>query len=193
MVGLPTSIQKLNRLKVLYLDGNKLTELPVEIGDLKELWFLSVTNNQLVGLPSSIQKLNRLRELYLDENKLTELPAEIGDLTELWQLTVSNNQLVGLPTSIQKLNWLRELYLDGNKLTELPAEIGDLKELWQNKGAVSWKWPILFSVSFGLHLSLSKKVYDRLTQHRHPLAGAYINYILCSWQHSFAIIMYFSK
>ena len=27
------------------------------------------------------------------------------------------------------------------------------------KGAVSWKWPILFSVSYGLHLSLYKKMF----------------------------------
>ena len=60
LVGLPTSIQKLNRLGMLYLDGNNLTELPAGIGDLKELLMLKVSNNQLVGLPTSIQKLNRL-------------------------------------------------------------------------------------------------------------------------------------
>ena len=60
LVGLPTSIQKLNRLKWLNLDGNNLTELPAEIGELKELWSLKVSNNQLFGLPTSIQKLNRL-------------------------------------------------------------------------------------------------------------------------------------
>ena len=48
----------------LLLDGNNLTELPAEIGDLKELRHLSVRNNQLVGLPTSIQKMNRLELLY---------------------------------------------------------------------------------------------------------------------------------
>ena len=47
MVGLPTSIQKLNRLERLYLDGNNLTELPAGIGDLKELRSLSVIGNPL--------------------------------------------------------------------------------------------------------------------------------------------------
>ena len=61
LVALPTSIQKLNGLTWLYLDGNKLTELPAEIGDLKELMVLTVRNNQLVGLPTSIQNLNRLQ------------------------------------------------------------------------------------------------------------------------------------
>ena len=93
LVGLPTSIQKLNRLQLLNLDGNNLTELPAEIGDLKELMILSVTNNQLVGLPTSIQKLNRLQWLNLDGNNLTELPTGIGDLKELLQLSVSGNPL----------------------------------------------------------------------------------------------------
>ena len=134
LVGLPTSIQGLNRLQRLNLVGNNLTELPAEIGDLKELWWLSVSNNQLVSLPTSIQNLNRLKWLFLDGNNLTELPAEIGDLKELRGLSVRNNQLVGLPTSIQKLNRLRDsalqgLFLDGNNLTELPAETGAPGEL----------------------------------------------------------------
>ena len=94
LVGLPTSIQRLTKLQLLHLDRNKLTELPAEIGDLRELsWVLSVNNNQLVGLPSSIQRLTKLERLYLDENKLTELPAEIGDIRELRELDVSQNPL----------------------------------------------------------------------------------------------------
>ena len=75
------------------MDGNNLTELPAEIGDLKKLGSLSVSNNQLVGLPTSILKLNRLEVLCLDGNNLTELPAEIGDLKELRELYVSGNPL----------------------------------------------------------------------------------------------------
>ena len=93
LVGLPTSIQKLNSLQRLHLDGNNLTELPAEIGDLKELSWLSVRNNQLVDLPTSIHKLNRLEKLKLDGNNFTELPAEIGDLKELKELHVSGNPL----------------------------------------------------------------------------------------------------
>ena len=47
MVGLPTSIQRLTKLAVLYLYGNKLTELPAEIGDLRKLWELNVSHNPL--------------------------------------------------------------------------------------------------------------------------------------------------
>ena len=72
LVGLPTSIQKLNMLSWLSLNGNNLTELPAEIGDLKELRELSVRNNQLVGfvdrlgkLPSKEQQLSRTQHFIL--------------------------------------------------------------------------------------------------------------------------------
>ena len=44
MVGLPTSIQRLTKLEELDLRGNKLTELPSGISDLREL---SVIRNSL--------------------------------------------------------------------------------------------------------------------------------------------------
>ena len=129
MVGLPTSIQRLTKLEKLDLDGNKLTELPAEISDFRELKELWVRNIQLVDLPTSIQKLSKLEELDLNGNKLTNLPAEIGDLRELRKMWVNDNQLVGLPTTIQRLTKLKELSLVANKLKELPAEVCDLREL----------------------------------------------------------------
>ena len=66
LVGLPTSIQKLNRLQWLTLDGNNLTELPAGIGDLKELLQLSVSGNPLtVDAIKFALKLEK-RGLYTD-------------------------------------------------------------------------------------------------------------------------------
>ena len=66
LVGLPTSIQRLTKLEKLDLDGNKLTELPAEISDLRELRELSMSNNQLVGFPTSIQRLTKLKLAVLE-------------------------------------------------------------------------------------------------------------------------------
>ena len=48
------------------MDGNKLTELPAEISDLRELRELSMSNNQLVGFPTSIQRLIKLKLVVLE-------------------------------------------------------------------------------------------------------------------------------
>ena len=60
LVGLPTSIQRLTKLERLYLDGNKLTELPAEISDLREVWQLSVSHNPLTV--DTIRRALKLRK-----------------------------------------------------------------------------------------------------------------------------------
>ena len=64
LIKLPESISKL----VLKLK-DRITELPAEVGDLRELRWLIVNDSQLVGLPTSIQRLTKLEGLYLDGNK----------------------------------------------------------------------------------------------------------------------------
>ena len=54
LVSLPTSIQKLNQLERLHLNHNELTELPSEIGDLKEL---DVSGNPLPSDAIHVQEV----------------------------------------------------------------------------------------------------------------------------------------
>ena len=67
LVELPViSIKKLKNLILLNLKNNKLTKLPVEKGDLRELRELSMSNSQLVGFPTSIQRLTKLKLAVLE-------------------------------------------------------------------------------------------------------------------------------
>ena len=89
--------------------------------------------NQLTSLPSEIGQLTSLKQLDLHDNQLTSLPAEIGQLTSLKWLHLSYNQLTSLPAEVGQLASLTELGLSYNPLTSLPAEIGQLtslSELW---------------------------------------------------------------
>jgi len=52
------------------LRGNQLTNLPPEIGSLKRLRLLDVSNNRLRSVPSEIAELQDLSELVLTGNPL---------------------------------------------------------------------------------------------------------------------------
>ena len=113
----------------LDLDGLGLTALPPEIGQLKSLQRLFLSNNHLTVLPPEIGRLQDLYWLFVYENQLTALPPEIAQLAKLNDLSLRDNQLTALPPEIGQLQNLQELNLLGNQLTSLPAEIGQLQNL----------------------------------------------------------------
>ncbi len=127
---LPGSIKSLSdQLVTLRLDGNKLTSLPKEIGDLTGLIDLSAQSNALSGLPAEIGNLNALRNLRLKDNVLIQLPPEIGNLSNLEILSLESNEITDLPDEIGDLSHLNRLLLDNNDITLLPRTIEDLDNL----------------------------------------------------------------
>ncbi|MCK4517949.1 leucine-rich repeat domain-containing protein [Candidatus Babeliales bacterium] len=76
----------------LYLAGNQLTDLPTEIGNLKNLRFISLLNNRLTDLPAEIGNLKQLTGIDLQANQLSNLPAEIESLTKLTGIYLWGNR-----------------------------------------------------------------------------------------------------
>ncbi|XP_029166333.1 leucine-rich repeat protein 1-like [Nylanderia fulva] len=70
-----------NNLYILDISDNLLTELPLQIGQLKVLRELKIRNNNLIQLPQNIGTLNKLEFLDVAENNLEFLPAMIQYLT----------------------------------------------------------------------------------------------------------------
>jgi len=102
----------------LYLDNNKLTLLPLELGQLRSLKILNVSNNQLTGLPRCIGMLSNLVELSLFDNQITVLPNEIGFLYKLDQLGLVGNPLQDGSIDILKMHdtkYLVKLLRDGSE------------------------------------------------------------------------------
>ena len=99
----------------LNLSGNRIGELPEQIGDLRALVDLDLGSNSLSALPASIGSLTRLRFLNAMSNQLTALPPGIGGCTALHRCGLKNNQLTALPPSIGQLASLVELYLTGRR------------------------------------------------------------------------------
>lgn len=77
---------------------------------------LYLNDNKLAELPPEISLLNKLQKLELSRNKLRRLPVELGDMIELRELYLNGNSLRILPNEIGRLFQLRVLGLQGNPL-----------------------------------------------------------------------------
>jgi Leucine-rich repeat (LRR) protein len=106
-----------------------LTEIPAEIGYMKNLTKLDLSKNKLEHIPDTIGFLHKLSELRLSENQLTSVPSSIGSLKKLLTLMLDYNKIVELPPEIGEIKTLVNLDVRENPITVLPAELGRLQYL----------------------------------------------------------------
>jgi len=111
--------------------GNNLNgTLPTEIGDFPELTTLEIEHNSsLTGnIPVQIGNLAKLKFLsFWNVNLTGTIPTEIGNLTNLEVISLENNNLTGdIPTSFVNLTKMISFWLNGNQLT------GDVSNLFVN-------------------------------------------------------------
>lgn len=130
--SVPKKIQNLTKLKKLDLAGNNDIPLCLEVDENT----LFRRGNKIKELPDEIGNLSRLETLNLRRNDLTYLPANIDRLLSLKYLIVSSNRITGLPESFTKLKSLRQLDLSYNQFTSYPNVIIDLPSL--SELDVSW-------------------------------------------------------
>ena len=118
---LPPEIGELRQLERLQLQNNSLAELPAEITNLRQLYFIGLDGNRFTDFPTVLFQLPQLSTVSLMDNPLTRLPPEIGNLQELLELRLHANPLTALPAEITRLNKLQLLLIDAPvKLT--PAQ-----------------------------------------------------------------------
>eukprot|EP00347_Sterkiella_histriomuscorum_P006112 403354021 len=113
LVKIPDSICDLPHLWKIRMDYNYITELPINIGLISKLEYLSASQNKIQKLPSSITEYGvKLNVLHLNDNKLYDLPLNIGNLSDLKSFLLHNNNLPKIPQTIHKLSKLNEFSLD---------------------------------------------------------------------------------
>ncbi|XP_052179632.1 receptor kinase-like protein Xa21 [Diospyros lotus] len=130
---IPSEIGNLSNVAFLHLENNDLTGfIPTTV--FKDLWKLQVLNihgNKFQGsISADLCNLKNLGALYLQKNKLSgSIPACLGNLTSIRHLSLSSNKLTsGIPTSLWNLAYLLKMNLSSNSLSgHLSPLIGNLK------------------------------------------------------------------
>ena len=112
--------------------------IPAQLGNLRNLYFLSLMDNELSGsIPSSIGNLQELRTLHIAANALSgPIPRELGDLRKLRLLNIRDNDLTGGDFIDFRLDDLDDLsFLDiGGNLIDGRDVLFQVHELFQLSG-----------------------------------------------------------
>jgi Leucine-rich repeat (LRR) protein len=95
---LPLALASMDRLRVLGLEHNRLHQLQGDVlVRLRGLQQLLLNGNELSSLPEEIGQLVKLKTLHLHENKISSLPTSTRELTELQSLTLHANCMAMSP------------------------------------------------------------------------------------------------
>ncbi|XP_008231488.2 PREDICTED: putative disease resistance RPP13-like protein 1 [Prunus mume] len=127
-------LPKLQYLRVLSLNGYKVTELPNSIGNLKYLRYLDLSHTRIKSLPESTTTLFNLQTLILEGCRYLEaLPIDLRNLLNLRHLNNSGvYSLKAMPPQLGRLTNLQSLpnFVVGKGSEESGIrEIGSLSHL----------------------------------------------------------------
>jgi hypothetical protein len=126
--SLPDDFGQLKNLKILFLSNNNFTNLPTVLAQCPKLSMIGFRNNQIETMDENALPLTT-RWLILTDNNLKKLPHSMGDLPLLQKCMLSGNQLTELPQSMTKCHNLELLRIAVNQLTELPTWLLKLPKL----------------------------------------------------------------
>jgi len=112
------------------LSNNKLTVLPQSLSNMKELFTINFSGNQLTSL-FPLEGLCKLAVLDVSRNNFSQLPEDLGNnqLENLSQINASFNKLVELSEKLVELPSLKLLNLENNLLTQIPNNLSQAVKL----------------------------------------------------------------
>jgi Leucine-rich repeat (LRR) protein len=113
----------------IQLRKQKLTELPNEIFQYKNLKLLDISKNKLKSLPMEINQFIQLEELNAGKNKMNICPIVICSIPTLKVLKLNDNPIENIPECIQYLEDLEVLDLFQTRVESFPETLVQLKNL----------------------------------------------------------------
>lgn len=136
LTTLPSDMARFTKLRVLFVSGNPLGEVPEALADCTALQLVGlkscgITQMESDCLPPSIQGI------ILTDNQLEELPSTLGDeYPELLKLMLTGNRLRELPQSLRGHERLELLRVAANELEVSPDWLDELPSLaWYSDSA----------------------------------------------------------
>lgn len=134
---------KLEKLHTLHLGSNRISKLPDNLEDLKQLKSIDLSDNtawnskddrseqglDLQFVFRQLSAVSDLQKLGLAENEISEIPEDLFMLTTLRELDLSNNLLKSLSPSVSNLKKLEVLNISGLSFNKPEEELKKLKEI----------------------------------------------------------------
>jgi Leucine-rich repeat (LRR) protein len=113
----------------LQVRKKKLTEIPQEIFQYKNLRYLDVSKNKLKSISMEINQFIHLEEFNAGKNRLTICPIVICSIPTLKVLKLNDNPISNIPECIQYLTDLTVLDLFQTRIESFPVTMVELKNL----------------------------------------------------------------
>lgn len=112
------------------LINNKLDHLSKELTEMTRLRGLKIEGQNISELPLEMKSLVNLRTLSLNNNKFKKFPPVVLEYKKLYKLSIQGNGMESIPIDlISYLPDLEDIELDRNQLTIIPASIQSAKKL----------------------------------------------------------------
>jgi Leucine-rich repeat (LRR) protein len=118
------TLSNIPMLRSLWLDNNKISQIPPEITFLDQIVYLYIDENGFTVLPKEMSNMNKLMVLHAAGNNLGELPVVLIEMPHIKFAIMSNNPIESIPTVFNRRDYsLLALVMDGNKLDETEKEL----------------------------------------------------------------------
>ncbi|WP_298539622.1 hypothetical protein [uncultured Aquimarina sp.] len=122
LTKLPENIKALKNLRDLNLSYNTIKdeESYSYLGELPKLYSLWIDHNKLKELPNSTGELSQIRFLYIDHNELKELPDQFTEMRKVWVIHAGYNLFSELPPEFTKMKALLMVHINNNQIQHIP-------------------------------------------------------------------------